>query len=89
MGFFHCDIEFRNTVIFKNILKLIDANFKAIFKLIDFDYLFKVRSVGASDIEKKAYQLMIEMIEEALKIGLPENDDNIVGFLFRRLKKFD
>lgn len=56
MGLFHCDIEFRNTVLFEKI-----------FKLIDFDYLFKVKLFWKKEIEEQAYQNMLEMIEETLR----------------------
>lgn len=53
MGLFHCDIEFRNTVLLENI-----------FKLIDFDYIFKIKKVENSDVkiingldyERQAYE---------------------------------
>ena len=51
MGLFHCDIELRNTV-----------KFAGIFKLIDFDYIFKVKLIGTGKAEVNAYENMVGML---------------------------
>ena len=75
MGLFHCDIEFRNTVLFEENLT---------FKLIDFDYLFKVKLFWNSDIEKQAYLNMVAMLEKFIK-KWKLKDDKIIAFLFKNL----
>ena len=57
LGLFHCDIELRNTV-----------KFGDIFKLIDFDYVFKVRIVGSEEAENSADENMLAILAELLRL---------------------
>lgn len=76
-GKYHCDMDFRNTV-----------KFAGIFKIIDFDYFFTVRQ-GRNKADAEAYEHMKLIITEFLKRGRLDKRDCIIGFLFPSLANRD